>query len=111
MTPDVTVLVAASRSDHPHHAIARDGLEQAIGALPSGAGWTLMPMVVASFLRLVTSPKIFQLSANLGVDSPSHFSRFFKRWTGRSPTHWREGERRPLQEGQARQRLSDGDGP
>ena len=62
MTPDVNVLVAASRSDHPHHAVARDWLEQAIGATGTGATLTLMPMVLASFLRLVTSPKIFHLA-------------------------------------------------
>lgn len=60
MTPDVNVLVAASRSDHPHHAVARDWLEEALSAAGAGAGFTLMPMVLASFLRLVTSPKIFQ---------------------------------------------------
>jgi toxin-antitoxin system PIN domain toxin len=60
MTPDVNVLVAASRSDHPHHAVARNWLEEAIGASQTGATLTLMPMVLASFLRLVTSPKIFQ---------------------------------------------------
>ena len=60
MTPDVNVLVAASRSDHPHHAVARAWLEQAVTASGAGALFTLMPMVVASFLRLVTSPKIFQ---------------------------------------------------
>lgn len=60
MTPDVNVLVAASRSDHPHHAVARDWLEEAIGACRTGASLTLMPMVLTSFLRLVTSPKIFQ---------------------------------------------------
>ena len=60
MTPDVNVLVAASRSDHPHHVVARDWLEGAIGASRTGASLTLMPMVLASFLRLVTSPKIFQ---------------------------------------------------
>lgn len=59
MTPDVNVLVAASRTDHPHHAVARDWLEESLGT--SGAAFTLMPMVLASFLRLVTSPKIFQL--------------------------------------------------
>jgi toxin-antitoxin system PIN domain toxin len=62
MTPDVNVLVAASRSDHPHHAVAHDWLEQVIGAARTGAALTLMPMVLASFLRLVTSPKIFQLA-------------------------------------------------
>lgn len=60
MTPDVNVLVAASRSDHPHHAVARAWLEQAVGASADGAAFTLMPMVLASFLRLVTSPKIFE---------------------------------------------------
>lgn len=59
MTPDVNVLVAASRSDHPHHAVARTWLEGALAAAESGAAFTLMPMVVASVLRLVTSPKIF----------------------------------------------------
>ena len=60
MTPDVNVLVAASRTDHPHHAVARVWLEEAIGAADAGATLTLMPMVLASFLRLVTSPRIFQ---------------------------------------------------
>ena len=60
MTPDVNVMVAASRSDHPHHAVARAWLEQAVTASSAGAAFTLMPMVLASFLRLVTSPKIFQ---------------------------------------------------
>ncbi|GAP38559.1 toxin 1, PIN domain [Piscinibacter sakaiensis] len=35
-------------------------LEQAISDAGTGAPLTLMPMVLASFLRLVTSPKIFQ---------------------------------------------------
>ena len=61
MTPDVNVLVAASRSDHPHHAVARTWLEGALAAAKSGAGFTLMPMVLASLLRLVTSPKIFRV--------------------------------------------------
>ena len=59
MTPDVNVLVAASRSDHPHHAVARDWLGRAAIAAATGRTLTLMPMVLASFLRLVTSPKIF----------------------------------------------------
>lgn len=59
MTPDVNVLVAASRADHPQHAVARAWLEEAIHASAAGAAFTLMPMVLASFLRLVTSPKIF----------------------------------------------------
>jgi toxin-antitoxin system PIN domain toxin len=56
MTPDVNVLVAASRSDHPHHAVARTWLEEALSAAEDGAAFTLMPMVLASLLRPVTSP-------------------------------------------------------
>ena len=59
MTPDVNVLVAASRSDHPHHAAARAWLGQAITNASQGASLKLQPMVIASFLRLVTHPKIF----------------------------------------------------
>ena len=62
MTPDVNVLVAASRADHPHHAVARAWLEEAVNASGAGAAFTLMPMVLTSFLRLVTSPKIFQMA-------------------------------------------------
>ena len=60
MTPDVNVLVAASRSDHPHHRVARTWLEQAAAAAASGSTLIVMPMVLANFLRLVSSPKIFQ---------------------------------------------------
>src|SRR5262249_24941495 len=52
-------LVAASRSDHPHHVIARTWMEEALAAAEGGAVFSLMPMVIASMLRLVTSPKIF----------------------------------------------------
>lgn len=62
MTPDVNVLVAASRTDHPHHAAARSWLEETVGASDAGSALTLMPMVLASFLRLVTSPKIFKMA-------------------------------------------------
>lgn len=60
MTPDVNLLVAASRTDHPHHAVARAWLEKAVDAGAAGAPFTLMPMVLASFLRLVTSPRVFR---------------------------------------------------
>jgi len=59
MTPDVNVLVAASRSDHPHHRAAFACLEEAVVACAEGASLKLMPMVLANFLRLVTNPKIF----------------------------------------------------
>jgi toxin-antitoxin system PIN domain toxin len=59
MTPDVNVLIAASRSDHPHHKRALAWLNEAIAACADGASVRLMPMVVASYLRLVTNSKIF----------------------------------------------------
>ncbi len=85
MTPDVDVLVAASRSDHPHYKQARAWLEEALAACDHGATLRLFPMVVASFLRLVTSSRIFKaptpiddaiafidaLLASPGVDAPA----------------------------------------
>jgi toxin-antitoxin system PIN domain toxin len=59
VTPDVDVLVAASRSDHPHHAAACAWLEQAITNASQGSPLKLQPMVIASLLRLVTHPRIF----------------------------------------------------
>lgn len=59
MTPDVNILVAASRSDHPHHATASAWLEQALIDANRGTPLKLQSMVLASFLRLVTHPKIF----------------------------------------------------
>ena len=59
MTPDVNVLVAASRSDHPHHEVALVWLTQAVAQAEQGQPLRLQPMVVASFLRLVTHPKVF----------------------------------------------------
>lgn len=59
MTPDVNVLIAASRSDHPHHKIAYACIDKAVAACADGASLNLMPMAIASFLRLVTNPKIF----------------------------------------------------
>jgi hypothetical protein len=61
VTPDVNVLVAASRSDHPHHAAARTWLEKALVNAGQGTPLKLQPMVISSFLRLVTHPKIFIL--------------------------------------------------
>jgi hypothetical protein len=59
MMPDVNILVAVSRSDHPHHKVAYAWLEEAVASCADGATLKLMPMVVASFLRLVTNAKIF----------------------------------------------------
>jgi uncharacterized protein len=59
MTPDVNILVAAFRGDHPHHKVARSWLEQVVSAAGQGSPLTLQPMVIVSFLRLVTHSKIF----------------------------------------------------
>lgn len=59
MTPDVNILVAASRQDHPHHARARDWLEEALANSAEGRSLVILPMVASGFLRLVTHPKVF----------------------------------------------------
>lgn len=59
MTPDVNVLVAASRLDHPHHARARVWLEEALANSAEGRSLAILPMVASGFLRLVTHPKVF----------------------------------------------------
>jgi hypothetical protein len=60
MTPDVNVLLAAFRPDHTHHAIAAAWLAQArLDCLEGRETLVLLPMVLAGFLRLVTSPQVF----------------------------------------------------
>jgi uncharacterized protein len=59
MTPDVNILVAASRQDHPHHARARGWLEEALANSAEGRSLAILPMVASGFLRLVTHPKVF----------------------------------------------------
>jgi toxin-antitoxin system PIN domain toxin len=59
VTPDVNVLIAASRSDHPHHKTAYAWLSLVVAACSTGASLKLIPMVVTSFLRLVTNSKVF----------------------------------------------------
>ena len=60
MTPDVNVLVAAFRADHPHHDTARGWLARARAACMAGEdSLRVLPMVLAGFLRLVTHPKVF----------------------------------------------------
>src|SRR5882672_5902645 len=65
MTPDVNVIVAASRSDHPHHKQALFWLRAALEHCASGASFQLLPMVAAGFLRLVTHPKVFRVPTPL----------------------------------------------
>jgi toxin-antitoxin system PIN domain toxin len=57
--PDVNVLLAAFRSDHFHHRIARTWLDASLDACETGASVELLPMVTVGFLRLVTNAKIF----------------------------------------------------
>ena len=59
MTPDVNVLVAASRSDHPHHRPVLTWLDEALDGCQMGRTLTVLPMVATGFLRLVTHPKVF----------------------------------------------------
>jgi len=66
VTPDVNVLVAASRSDHPHHQVALDWLEAALDACDTGGSLEVLPMVAAGFLRLVTHPKVFPRPTPIG---------------------------------------------
>lgn len=60
MTPDVNVLLAASRTDHPHFATASRWLSDAAAAAGAGSSLIVLPMVIASFLRLATHPRIFR---------------------------------------------------
>lgn len=59
MTPDVNVLVAASRPDHVHYAIGSDWLKAASADARRGRRVEVLPMVATGFLRLVTHPKVF----------------------------------------------------
>jgi toxin-antitoxin system PIN domain toxin len=59
VTPDVNVLVAASRADHPHHTAAHAWLLSALEDARSGVPLGLLGTVVASFLRLVTHRRVF----------------------------------------------------
>ena len=60
MTPDVNVLLAASRTDHPHHAVASAWLDRAVATAEDGGSLLVLPMVIAGFLRLATNPKVFR---------------------------------------------------
>ena len=61
MTPDVNVLVAAYRPDHPHHVPARAWLNDAVAKATSGrASLTLLGTVVTGFIRITTHPRIFR---------------------------------------------------
>lgn len=59
MTPDVNVLLAAFRADHPYHRSAERWLTEALTATTRGEPLEILPMVAASFVRLATHPKVF----------------------------------------------------
>jgi toxin-antitoxin system PIN domain toxin len=67
VTPDVNVLVSAFRADHEHHVEARRALADALRAATSGTPLTLLPMVLAGFLRLVTNPRVFDTPAPIAT--------------------------------------------
>jgi len=60
MTPDVNVLLAAARADHPHHSIAGAWLNEAVAAAETGGSLVVLPMVLSGFLRLATHAKVFR---------------------------------------------------
>lgn len=62
MTPDVNVLVASFRPDHPHHHVARAWLDNAVIQAASGrSSLTLLGQVVTGFLRVTTNPRVFRM--------------------------------------------------
>jgi uncharacterized protein len=61
MTPDVNVLVAAFRDEHPHHFAARAWLNQTLQDCSVGGSLTLLPMVAVGFVRLVTNARLFPI--------------------------------------------------
>src|SRR5574341_562588 len=63
LTPDVNVLVASFRQDHAHHGTARLWLEGELRTAIEGSRLLLLPMVCASFARLVTHRRIFDVPA------------------------------------------------
>ena len=75
MTPDVNVLVAASRNDHPHHPVARQWLLEALAQSSPHAPLRLLPIVVAGFLRLVTNNRVFVQPTPI-VDAVSFLDAF-----------------------------------
>jgi uncharacterized protein len=66
-TPDVNVLLAALREDHPHHKPARGWLVGRLSAAQSGQSLIVLPMVAAGVLRLATHPKVFDPPTPLNV--------------------------------------------
>jgi predicted nucleic acid-binding protein len=54
MAPDINVLLAAFRADHPHPSKAHAWLAGTLAARAEGEALELLPMVTSGFLRLAT---------------------------------------------------------
>lgn len=63
LAPDVNVLVYAHRSELPEHAACRRWLE---GLVNGDAAFGLADLVLGSFLRIVTHPRVFSTPTPLG---------------------------------------------
>lgn len=59
LTPDVNILVAASRTDHRDHRPAADWIEGALAHASAEEPLVLLPMVLTGFLRIVQLPAPF----------------------------------------------------
>lgn len=57
MTPDVNLLVAVDRGEHPHHEVASAWADAALTRATRAEPYTLLPMVVVGYVRVVTSPR------------------------------------------------------
>ena len=57
LIPDVNVLVAAFRTDHTHHGVARAWLESTTAGVESMG---LTDSVLAAVVRVVTNPRVFR---------------------------------------------------
>lgn len=67
MTPDVNVMVAAMRIDHPHHSIAYNHLQAELkkaSLRPNTVSVVLLGVIVAGFIRVVTNRRIFFLPSS-----------------------------------------------
>ncbi len=66
MLPDINVLVAAHRADHPQHKAAIDWLKRTLKNAKDGQVMVLPMQVLSGFLRLVTNGKIFLNPSSAG---------------------------------------------
>ena len=60
ISPDVNVVIAASRSDHSHHRTALAWLKHVLAESDTNGGLEILPVVATGYLRLVTHPKVFR---------------------------------------------------